>query len=424
MAYLKMALAALKRSKLSNLLTVLQLVAALIVTAVMVSAVCLRFRKYTPFADYFNREGFLMNTAGWAEFGERVAGGELENFGSNEQISKHFSAPVEVMCPRCVPFWVNVEAKNDPKCNPQLNAYTDDFLARWTPKLRTGHWLKGDPGGDVIEAVVTCNDSEWQVGDTGELEWMELHEDGGLHTVGTSPIKIVGMLEDGEAIAGMSSVNTQDFRLFWMPFSQDREGNSIYLLFSASQLARLAQTDQFHLLFGRTMLIRYTEPVTEEQIETDYKMLARQGNAAYLMKMSEVRENSKSYLYTEVYKLLPVVIMLTMLVAVSSISATAISTRKRLHDYAVCSLNGLPWGRCIIINLLQSLLTAILAGILASAGVFVLQYTPLKESFYVTVGIWQILCCGGLILVYLLISLLMPKIMLSRNSVREILKTQ
>lgn len=424
MVYLKTAWAALRRAKCSNLLTVLQLAAALLVTAVMVSAVCLRFRKYTPFADYFNRDGFLMDTVFWAEFSGHNGDGKLENFDSSEQFSRYFSAPVEVMCPRNPAFWVNVEAKNDPQCNPQCNAYTDDFLARWTPKLQAGHWLKGDPGGEVIEAVVTYNDSEWQTGDTGELQWMAFNAKGSIEAVGTSPLRIVGMLEDGEAIAGQSQINTQDFRLFWMPFSQDREGNSLYLLFSASQLARLAQTDQFRLLFGRTMLIRYTRPVTAEQIETDYKMLARQGNGSYLMKMSEVRENSKPYLYAELYRLLPVVIMLTLLVAVSCISATAITTRKRLHDYAVYSLCGLPWGRCIVINLLQSLLTAAAAGILAAAGALVLQFTPLKESFYVTFGGRQILCCGALILVYLLISLLMPKIMLSRNSVREILKTQ
>ena len=84
MVWLKMAWTALRRSKLANLLTVLQLAAALLVTAVMVSAVCLRFRKYTPFADYFNGEGFLMNAGVLAEFGERITGSTNEVFGSNE----------------------------------------------------------------------------------------------------------------------------------------------------------------------------------------------------------------------------------------------------------------------------------------------------------------------------------------------------
>lgn len=422
MVYLKMAWAALKRSKLSNLLTVLQLAAALLVTLVMVSAVCLRFRKYTPFADYFNRQGFLVETMSVAQFGERVTGGEIENFDTNEAISKWFSAPVEVICPRNPWFWVGVPPKNDPQANPQLNAYTEDFLRRWKPILKEGHFLSGDPGGDVIEAVVTYNETEWQVGDTTEVQWYEMEEDGGLVQVGSTPLKIVGMLEDGEPLAGVGGVNTQDFRLFWRPFSMEREGQ-VYMLFSEEQLERLTQTDKYHGLYGRCMLIRYTEPVTEEQIETDYKMLSRRGNAAYIMKMTELRENSKEYLYTEVYKLLPVIIMLTLLVAVSSISATAISTRKRLRDYAVFALSGLPWGRCIVINLLQSLITAAAAGILAAAGAVALQYTPLRESFFVSFGIWQVVGCGALILLYLLISLLMPKIMLSRNSVREILKT-
>ena len=134
--------------------------------------------------------------------------------------------------------------------------------------------------------------------------------------------------------------------------------------------------------------------------------------------------NSRAYLYSEVYKLLPVIVMLMILVMVSSISSTAISTRKRLRDYAVFSLSGLPWSKCIVINLMQSLMTAGGAVLLAAIGGIVLRFTPLRETFYVSFGIWQILICGVLILLYLLVSLLMPWVMLRKNTVREILKTQ
>ena len=101
----------------------------------------------------------------------------------------------------------------------------------------------------------------------------------------------------------------------------------------------------------------------------------------------------------------------------SSISSTALSTRRRLHDYAVFALSGLPWRKCIVINLLQSLMTAGAAAAAALICGAVLQHTSLRELFYVKPGGWQLLSCAAVIGIYLLISLWMPHLMLRKNSV-------
>ena len=426
MVYLRMAWRSLRKSLFSNLLTVLQLAAALLVTAVMVSAVCLRFRKYTPFRDFYNSRGYLLQYPFFMEYGEKrmqVAAEKNEAWDSfDATVNSQLSAPLEAICPQEAPFWLGAPPKHDRERQPQITLYTEDFLRRWTPELAAGEWLHSGSSGDVLEAVVTWNDDEWQVGDTVTGAWTELDETGSMKKLGDVQIKIIGMLADGEAIAGQTGENTHDFRLFWRPHSYERE-QDVQMFISAEQVAALCPTKQLTQFLGKTILLRYTEPVTEEQAEKDYKTLTWNSNSMQILKMEDIRENSRTFLYSEVYKLLPVIIMLMVLVMISSISSTALSTRRRLHDYAVFALSGLPWQKCIVINLLQSLMTAGAAAAAALICGAVLQHTSLRELFYVKPGGWQLLSCAAVIGIYLLISLWMPHLMLRKNSVREILKS-
>ena len=72
---------------------------------------------------------------------------------------------------------------------------------------------------------------------------------------------------------------------------------------------------------------------------------------------------------------------------------------------------------------MQSLITAGIAVLLAVTGGIILQHTALRELFYIRCGLEEGGCCAVLILLYLLISLIMPYLMIHKNSVREILKT-
>lgn len=413
MIYLRMAMKSLKRTRLAQLLTVLQLAAALLVTAVLVSATVLRFSKYAPFREYFNARGILASYGTSAVYAERGADGKINTaaFENAEALSEYLSVPADVLAPYQIGAIENI----------QHLAYGNDILSKWNPQLSEGRMLNEQ--ADVLEAIVSWNEDEWHVGDTVTIT-MNRYDESFLKVVESQEVMvhIIGMMNDGEQIPGQTGENTEDFRLFWRAQSAEREEKTI-MLFSMEQLERLAPLPLYPMLSG-TLLIRYKEPVTQEQVDADIKNLSRHTlSAGYFRSMEDISANSNSYLYTEMYKLLPVIAMLTFLLMISTISGTALSTRKRLRDYAVFALTGLPWNKCICINLMQSLITAGIAALLAVTGGIILQHTALRELFYIRCGLEEAGCCAALILLYLIISLIMPYLMIHKNSVREILKT-
>lgn len=412
MIYLRMAMKSLKRTRFAHLLTVLQLAAALLVTAILVSATVLRFSKYAPFREYFNARGIFASYGLFAQYSDTGVDGKISTdpIENAEELSKYLSAPADVLAPYQIGAIENI----------QHLAYGNDILSKWNPQLLEGRML--NEKADELEAIVSWNEDEWQVGDTVTIT-MNRYDETFLKVLESKEVTvhIVGMLNDGEQLPGQTGENTEDFRLFWRAQSAEHDDNTV-MLFSMEQLERLAPLPLYPTLYG-TLLIRYKEQVTPEQVDADIKNLSRHSLTANLFRsMEEISANSNAYLYTEMYKLLPVIAMLTFLLIISTISSTALSTRKRLHDYAVFALSGLPWNKCIRINFIQSLITGTDAGALAVIAGILLQNTSLKELFYIRFGLWEAGCCAALVLMYLIISMFMPFLMIHKNSVREILK--
>ncbi len=409
MKYLRLGIRMLRASWHSHILTVCQLAAALLVTAVMVSAVRLRFQRYTPFADFFQSPGMLVQYADGGHFGDLR--GEFERFCDSDALTKHLSAPAEAIGPyNTGTLWAVSEAEK-----PYRHYSFDvDFWRRWSPKLQSGRYF--DPDSDTLEAVVSAN-SHCHTGDTlNAVRFLDAYGE----EQQTLTVQIVGELDSDEMIPGETSTNTGDFRLYWNRTDEESTGD-IYLLFSKEQLCRISADEPITApTLQWTALIRYTGDVTPEQIKADSQLLTVNG-ASHLWELSELDVNSRVYLYAELRKLLPIVVMLTVLVAVSAISAAAISTRQRLRDYAVCALTGLPWQRCIRINLMQTAVTAAASVAAAVIAYAVLRLSPLHAQISVSLGKWELLCCGALLVGYLMIAMLMPVLMIRRSSVRQIL---
>ena len=55
-----------RKNIIMNLFTVLQMVAVLVMTAVMVSSICIRYQYYTPFEDYFESNGIFVKFDAYA----------------------------------------------------------------------------------------------------------------------------------------------------------------------------------------------------------------------------------------------------------------------------------------------------------------------------------------------------------------------
>lgn len=131
--------------------------------------------------------------------------------------------------------------------------------------------------------------------------------------------------------------------------------------------------------------------------------------------------NSMAYLYTQVYNLLPIIIVLMLLTIVSSISSSALSTKKRLKDYSIYYICGLRWRQCVFINMIESATLAVISIIISCALLALSQFTALSD--YVKI-IWNPISIASLlciVILYILMSMLMPILIIGKNTPKQIL---
>lgn len=416
-----------RKSAVMNGITVLQLAAAILAAAVMVSSIWLRYRKYLPFADWFGAQGILADYSGAAVgYGDWFSPDyehDLRIMRKSEDFD-YLSAPVDVLGTHSISF-----KKEDSRTTSlQFHCLDDEIIARYTPELRDGRWFGKQTAEGELDAVLSAPLKGLPVGSSFDVQcFMDFDQ-----ISKKVKVNVIGILADGASIPAMSAFDTGEekrytFHHFFREWHAEKEPYPQAIIsygqFSGVDLGSVDSTEDNTAYGGGMVMLRYKEPVTEEQRIRDRRILSENevgGSVSY--DLEELDEKSQKWLYHEVYNLLPIIIMLMILVSVSAISTTALATRRRLRDYAVYALSGMPWGKCILINLVQSLISAAMAGILAMIGGIVIAKTPLRETFYLHGTVWLIPVTAAILLLYLAVSLLMPFLMLRKNSVREVLR--
>lgn len=244
-----------------------------------------------------------------------------------------------------------------------------------------------------------------------------------INSESTFPVEvhIVGMLQDGAKVPGLFQPRTDSendtYNLFYYPYSYEMEEQPL-MLFSYAQLASL-ENSPLQGIYS-SVLIRYPDTTEKEILEQDQKSLATMG-CAFSTTLQEMDGNNKIYLYQQLYQLLPIAIVLLVLVMVGSISSSALATRKRLHNYAVYSICGLPWKHCVWINMLQSLVMCACSLAVSAICVGIITLTPLRNVISIVWSPYLLLSGLGIILFYLLISMLMPLVIIGRNTPKQVL---
>ena len=168
------------------------------------------------------------------------------------------------------------------------------------------------------------------------------------------------------------------------------------------------------------LLIKYNSNITEENKIQNIDKISSYGEMMYY-DMKSLNKNSKQYLFKQIYDLLPIVFCLAMLILISNISDNALSTRKNLKNYAIYYINGLQWKHCIFINLIQSAIISGISVLLSSVIIFTIQNTSLKNTITIIINPYTIVSVLALIILYILISMIMPAIIIGKNTPKQIL---
>lgn len=416
MTLFKTALNNLKRSPVMNAISLLQLVAVFLVAAVMMSTMYIRRRSYEPIKDILESKGFFVDFDDMAG-ASRVSGSIdwFDSIFSLDELNSYMNADSVAYVKRNNVVELIENSSNN--IAPVL-FYDNELLKRCKPALKAGRWI--DNNSDVLELVISDNNSfGWELGDTLELIVPE------RITYKEVTSKVVGIVEDDADIFGFHRPRTTSedtFRYLYNTTKSDiNHGDGLPAIIASESSAERLYPG-IELVFTDAFFI-YDDDTPNEVIK-EKAMTAGQHNGRIILNLETLNENSKAYLRVELLKLLPIVIMLLILVVVSSVSVSAIATRRRLKDYAKYYVLGLRWQQCAVVNLFQALITGAAALVISIAALFVVSLTPLSQTITIIFNAGLVLSLIGILALYLVFSMIMPLLMLRSTTPKALLQAE
>ena len=108
---------------------------------------------------------------------------------------------------------------------------------------------------------------------------------------------------------------------------------------------------------------------------------------------------------------------------ISSISISAIYTKRHLRTYAIFYICGARWRSCALRSLRSGLITCG-ASVLLTAAVLVIGKLTFMKDTVIGFGLIPLAVCAGVLVLYLALSMIMPLLIIGRTEPREILKEE
>lgn len=406
MTLLKTALKNLRKNLVMNIICLLQLTAVFLITAVMVSTMCIRYRTYTPLKNFLESKGFY-SIYFEPFFGAIKPGGDFNNDAvfSVDELSEYMNAD-KVVIIRRNPMVYNGETAG-------TFFYDREIAERYTPALERGRWVS--PDANELEIVITDGLFGLDVGDEAEAEILQYHQ-----IPAQVKVRVVGVLEDTSKIL--------------YDFSRGENGDDSYRCLyrtrnDISMPVVLASTDamqrlypQAYELYIHSVFFMYDD-ITDEELKQEMST-AGQMNARITLRLEDINRNSREYLKNELLKQLPVAVILLILVIISSISVSAIAARRRLRDYAKYYVLGLRWRQCALVNLYQALVIGSAALVIACAGLIAVGAAGFSDMFMIIWNAPLFLSLLGVLALYLAFSMIMPVLMLRSTTPKALLQAE
>lgn len=410
-----------KNNIMVNLFSILQLTVIFGIIFFMISSALIRYSYYAPFKEYFQANGVYVN------FSDTVMDdtGDLTTLKNNEYFLNMFENTDKIIsCHH--PFIV--PKKENAGWTPV--SYDDEIIENYRPELSEGRWLKITNDKDCVEAVISENKNNWNVGDTIDAICLNYEESVMNETDIPIKIKIVGKLKEGTKIIGGNSIYSKNPSIndFYYPYSFKIEQTPL-MLFSYSALNNIKikklDNNRPNVYQGEysSMILTFKNQIDSQVFDEIEKKISEKSyySIGLIANLKDFNKNSKEYITEQAKALFPIMVIILIMVLISSISVSAISTRRKLKDYAIFYINGLQWNQCSLINLYESLIISVISIILSVVTILVIQLTPLAESVKIIWSIYGFLACLAIMLLYILISMLMPFIIIKHNTPKEIL---
>lgn len=414
--YFKLALREFKSNWFMNIIIIIQMVIVFFSVTSAVSIADYFYQYYNNFREYYESEGYLYY----------MNGVQVEN-DRHRNVTANDSAVVEQQLKKadvvsCYSPWAEFSVGGENEIGMYTIAYDHEIIDAYEPQLSEGRWLEWERDDGIVEAVISENTKGINVGDEILMYNSFMNEPEEAFTV-----KIVGKLMDGSRIVGVSDVranDNNDYRAVYFDYYVEAEEKPAILL-SVDQISRCMEKNEnlkLERFMSRLMFVRFHEDITQEERIHNERWLGMQVLMPAAINMSEIRANSSMVIKERLLAVLPVFIGLFILTIISAMCTCAISIKRQMKDYLIYSVCGMPWNRCIWITMLNSLLINITAMVICIAAVIGGTSFRLFDETTISMGLWQIMACVAVAVLYMLLSAILPFTLINGTSLNDVMR--
>lgn len=394
---LKFGIKNLRHNLLLNILIVLQMTVVFILLISMISTIVSRFQYYIPIKKQLNSIGhfYYVNHAINPET-QRTLRQKEELHGLVEDLEDAFGA-----------YSVWLSYKNE---EASFVSYDDEIIEMFEPEMESGVWFDLDKNqDDVIQVVVSENPYGFKVGDRVSFDSFGIEIKAEIIGVLKKNTKIIGYLfsDDGEINCKNAFIN----------YNYEIEEKPLFILNQKSLIDKQVVMN----LNGPTFMT-YLPDISDETLEANNNSICRVGVMGAFT-FDEMKKNSMKYIFAQVYSLLPIIICILILTLVASVSSGALSVKRQMRNYAIYYTCGLRWRDCSKINFYSALIGLCVSFFLSIIVIVFINNNDIIGGTVIGFGVWQLLGCIVLGIVYMFLSLLLPINIIGKNTPAEILKS-
>lgn len=391
-----------QRRIFTNLFTAIQLSVILVVIIAVVSSVQSRTRLYLPVKNALTVKGVYCSA--------RI----IDNY-TEEDIKNNFPGTESVISA----YIPEAIAKTDYEYHSYAEiAYDETLIGSYAPKLKDGKWFT-EPADhndtQTIYAVVYDDRSVYKVGDRFELSHSYYSADDITFSdpiIKTYNVQIIGVMEENSMIFGLETTFTKadDFRnLYTTPYRSEKD---FIAIFSKTQLEGFGISST---MYG-TKLITFSDTLSESEA---VRLTNDIDNYTECIDMQTFGERSRAYVYRELLKLYPLLICVSLLVIVSTISISALNTKGSLRSFAIYYICGLQHSQCIVICLINSILTSLMACMAAVIISNVTYVLGILGETVISVSTNGLTLCAAAIILQIGCSMIMPILLMNKRSLKD-----
>lgn len=383
-----------QRRVFTNLFVALQLAVILVLIISASSVLFYRTSFYSPLKSYIEGEGMY----------SQIRTEALGAMNEKDIIEKY---PV-------IESIISANAVDATSDFSNLIAYTDNMINIYEPKMKYGKWLSEcDLSNGEVYGIVSSK-ANLSVGDTVKITSVQFDEkdyEFKNPKYKDIEIKIVGVVDDNASLLCLDDYFSYDDN-YKNLYGNVKDIDSL-LITSQSQLE---SKHVGYSISNRKQLIKYKSDASQQEIDEMNNLLRGLGPT---VDMKEFYDRSQNYFYNQMLKIVPLLICTILLIVVSTISISALNIKNNIKLYSVFYVCGSNRRKCLCLCLFNSILTVVIGIAITYIIMSISNISGALGQTVIQITNIGILMCAVAVVVHIVCSMIMPVVLMNKNSLIE-----